>query len=592
MILKELSCLYDRLIKDPRADMPTPNWSKEKVSWILTIDKDGQLQYVSSAAIEQGSKAPKVRIMSVPKHTGRSGSAPNPYFLCDSSVYLLGIGDKRAEEKRMASKQLHETVLQNCDDAAAHAILRFFANDHPLGLLELNDKNPIGAGFLVFMLLGDSVFLHQREPIRQAWEDYNHASNNDAVIGQCGITGERTSMARLFPLITGLPGAQTSGASLVSYNFKSAESYGKEQAYNASISESVANKAGEALKYLAGEKNNRSHIGGNTIVFWTEKPMSEENALIAKLFEADLDFDAMDQELVNKIKEAYELMRAGQALTGFDTTTNYYSMCLAPNAARLAVRFFEQGTLGDLAGNYGRYLSDIEMIDVTTVSPFVLLRQTALMNEDDKIPSTIINPFMAAVYKGTDFPRSVGTLLLSRMRSDHGLNKAWDMGQRAALMKGLLVRRARQLGTVLTKESEIDMALSRECTNEGYLLGRLFAVMKHAQSAAIGNTNATIQDRYMGSASSTPRRVFQPLMKGFSTHIGTLRKKRPGIAVRYEKEAGEIIDMLSGDEQIPATLSDDDQLSFFIGFYQEDRELWKKSSNSDEETLDELEDEN
>lgn len=69
------------------------------------------------------------------------------------------------------------------------------------------------------------------------------------------------------------------------------------------------------------------------------------------------------------------------------------------------------------------------------------------------------------------------------------------------------------------------MALNRENSNEGYLLGRMFAVMAHAQRAAVGETNSTIVERYIGSLSTTPSRVFQALMRGVSHASFSLKEK-------------------------------------------------------------------
>lgn len=127
------------------------------------------------------------------------------------------------------------------------------------------------------------------------------------------------------------------------------------------------------------------------------------------------------------------------------------------------------------------------------------------------------------------------------------------------------------------------MALNRENNNIGYLLGRLFAVMERAQQGALGDTNATIRDRYIGAASSTPERVFQPLLRGCQAHLGALHKQKRGLAIKLEKEMDEIVGSLfPGEGPLPKTLDMDEQGAFFIGYYQERYDLWHTKSSTDE----------
>ncbi len=168
-------------------------------------------------------------------------------------------------------------------------------------------------------------------------------------------------------------------------------------------------------------------------------------------------------------------------------------------------------------------------------------------------------------------------LVRARMRADHAARNAGDLGLRAAILKASLVRRQRKAGIVLSDKERIDVALNRENTNMGYLLGRLFAVLERAQEGAIEGANATIRDRYIGAASTTPARVFQILVSGCQAHLAALRKEpdKCWLAAMLEKEFDEIIGcQFSGDGDFPVVLTADDQGRFFIGYYQERVALW------------------
>src|SRR5690606_9194910 len=78
-----------------------------------------------------------------------------------------------------------------------------------------------------------------------------------------------------------------------------------------------------------------------------------------------------------------------------------------------------------------------------------------------------------------------------------------------------------------------------ENTNKGHLLGRLFAAYEQAQTAALGrNVNATIKDKFYGSASAGPRRVFALLEKGAANHLSKVGKQCPGQRVNLERLIG------------------------------------------------------
>ena len=151
-------------------------------------------------------------------------------------------------------------------------------------------------------------------------------------------------MARLFPQVTGVPGAQSAGASLVSFNLDSFESYGKKQAYNASLSQEVAFNAGSALRYLYGDLKHRVRFGQTTVVFWTDRTATDEELMMLAMLGDEVDPRAEDTADLEHIQQTLECMKEGKPLEGYDLETRFFILGLAPNAARLAVRFFETNT--------------------------------------------------------------------------------------------------------------------------------------------------------------------------------------------------------------------------------------------------------
>ena len=597
MIIQSLVNLYDRLFEDRnmRDKIATPGWSPEKVSWELILEEDGHV--VDVCPITTDEKRAYQTLM-VPEHFGRSGSKPAPYFLCDKASFLLGLNEKNGASNRQRSAELHEAVLSECDDPAARAVLSFFARDDADHDLSSAQQEALAEGKMVTFSLdyqGNRVF--DAPSVREAWTKYREESREEGVMGYCSVTGEYTRLARLFPQVTGVRGAQSSGASLVSYNFDASESYGKRQSYNASISEGTAYKAGMALKYLLGDKDRLIHIGGTIVVAWTDSPQDQDTGFFTPdaLLSSVLGRPAEDHALNEAVQKAFIEMKCGRPLSEFDASTGYYVLGIAPNMARLSVRFFETGTLGELAEKYGQYLRDMEMIRVKPMSFRQIVDQAARKTrpkdgeskrkpddskKEEGSPSTLIARTYSAMMGGTEFPRSLEQMVLERTRVDHAQADKWDLGQRASIFRACLVRRARRRGD-LEQEKEVTVSLNRECKREGYLLGRLFAVMERAQHAALGDTNATIRDRYLGAAAMTPARVFGSLMRGYSAHFAAIRKDKPGLALYFDKEFGEILSKLSvsddGAGAFPKILSQDEQELFFIGFYQQ---LWDEQSSS------------
>lgn len=598
MILSSLADLYERYEKDPDVDVPPRFWSMEKAACRICIDDDGEVLAVIPYAVELGKKTQKYREMMVPEHEGRT-STPKPYFLCDTAAYVFGMDEKKGAKKFALSRDLHQQVLGGCKSPAAYAVLRFFEKEDRLEGLDEGQRALLAeGGFCVFEYRpaqGRAMLVHDDPEIRDAWEEYCITSSREqaeasGVVGQCSVTGEQGPLARLYPQVTGFVGANSAGASLVSFNLDAFESYGKKQAYNASISEKAAFKSGQALRTLLADEHHRVRLGDEaTMIFWSDADDEEEDACVFAMSSGwFVDEDGKPAEDVRTLQKVGNIARdisSGKPVPDYDLSATYHLLGLSPNAARLSVRFYFEETFGQLAVNFAQYQQDIAMDGVKTVSLWRLLQQTKAPGKTSKLPSTLVHASFRAMFTGSDFPRALMDSVISRMRADHALRNVWDMGQRAAIMKACLVRGRRLRGETVTTEKEITMALNRENTDTGYLLGRLFATLEYAQELALGkDVNATIRDKYIGSASTTPARVFPGILRNTQNHLAKIGKGSKGRGVYLDKLIGEIIDAIDGDaDAIPATLSIEEQGMFYIGYYQQRQAFFtKKAKDTDE----------
>src|SRR6476659_7809141 len=184
-----------------------------------------------------------------------------------------------------------------------------------------------------------------------------------------------------------------------------------------------------------------------------------------------------------------------------------------------------------------------------------MLIETAVLRKSENIQPSLAGEWMRAILTDTPYPLTLLSTLIMRLRADHDVNAL-----RVAILKSILIKNFNM---------EVPVSFDSECRETGYLLGRLFAVYEHAQSAALGrNINATIKDKFYGAASAQPRKVFPLLDRGSANHLSKVGKQRPGQKVNLEKTIGGILEQMSpSGDPFPASLPAEDQALFSLGYY-------------------------
>lgn len=126
------------------------------------------------------------------------------------------------------------------------------------------------------------------------------------------------------------------------------------------------------------------------------------------------------------------------------------------------------------------------------------------------------------------------------------------------------------------------MSLDESNTNVGYRLGRLFAALEKIQQEANPGINATIRDKFYGSASSAPVTVFGNLMRLKNHHLSKL--ENVGRRKNFERLIGEIISgdsKESGISEFPPHLMLENQGRFAIGYYHQMQDFYTKKEKQD-----------
>jgi len=311
-------------------------------------------------------------------------------------------------------------------------------------------------------------------------------------------------------------------------------------------------------------------VGDASTVFWSEKTSDLETGVVNCFGEPPKDDPDRNTRAVAQL---FKSVHNGR-YSGEDKDTRFYVLGLAPNAARIAVRFWHVGTVGEMAERIVRHFEDLKVVHGPKEPDFLplfrLLVSTASLGKADNIPPNLAGSAMRAILEGLPYPQTLLGAAIRRIKAeqakrDPNTNKLVPnvTYPRVALIKACINRSMRKSKS--NNKEDIKVSLDTENINEGYLLGRLFAVLEQTQKEALGrDINSTIRDRYYGAASSTPVTVFSTLLKLSKHHLSKIENK--GRSCNLEKLMGSILDGIPANGFSP-NLSIQDQGRFAIGYY-------------------------
>ena len=577
MILQALARYYDDLLQQGK--ISAPGWTKVKISYALDIGLDGQLKQVVSILKEEpmGKKTvQRPQEIALPAPVGRSSLKVASNFLWDNSGYLLGIKKNEKPERSLKcfqnARELHHALLGGVDSPAAKAILNFFdtwepekAAQHPDLSKEI--ENVTAGGNLLFRV--DNSFVQDDPLIQEAWNRVQGETDENAVKMQCLVTGREDEIARTHPLIKGVQGAQMAGAALVTFNGNAFCSYGHEQNYNAPVGKHAAFAYTAALNHLLSDRNSVQHIGDTTVVCWAE---GAEEA-----YQNLAQFALFGQEMPgltdNDLRAALKRLANGLPCDdlGVDPKRPFYVLGLAPNAARLSVRFFLHDSFGKLMKNVNDHYDRMEIVrpsfDKQEILPlWLMLRETVNLNSRDKAPSpAMAGATVRAVFSGGPYPASLLEAVMLRIRAESSVTRG-----RAAIIKAYYLKNPH---SDCPKEV-LTVSLNEASNNPAYILGRLFSVYEAVQQSANPGINTTIKDKYFNSAAAMPASIFPVLNNLYQKH---LRKLAPGLRISYDKQVMELKGALGENYPVRMTLAQ--QGAFDLGYYHQTQRRYTKKED-------------
>lgn len=632
-ILSSLVRAYERM-----SDAPPFGFATAKVSFCIVLSPDGAVAEVIDLRDTDKKRSPVQ--LPVPQPAKRTvGIDPN--FLWDKTSYVLGVTSEkdialrdedtpdqaatrakdrakrlsRVADEHLAFRSKHAEWLHETQDEGLLALSRFLTDWTPDSFAapqfnaEMVDQN------IVFRLSGERLFLHDRPAAKALWARVGAEGASKPQI--CLVTGNPAPVARLHPSVKGVWGAQSSGASLVSFNLDAFASYGHDQGDNAPVSEAAAFAYGTALnRYLDRGSKNRIQIGDASTVFW-----ADAEAQAAEMAEAWAGFmfgnraQTGETEKINEARISGHLaaIAKGRSLyeiaPELDQGVRFHVLGLAPNAARLSVRFYWEDSFGALAQHYADWMRDVTM--AAGPPPGLSIRAAVLRtapaqikDRQVKFDADGISPLLAgelfrAILTGGRLPRSLLGQILLRVRSDSLIDRI-----RIALIKAVIVRSMRMDNRLpLRPDGSVmeDYLVNPDPDdpNTARRLGRLFALIERAQAAALGDDiNATVADKFLGAAAATPGRVFPDLLRNAEHHLKRLRNGHSD--AKWIKDASHAQNVGRGlhreigllwsnfTDGGPKQHSSEEQGLFLVGYYQEKfAKRGEATSNSTEtETID------
>jgi CRISPR-associated protein Csd1 len=427
------------------------------------------------------------------------------------------------------------------------------------------------------------------------------------------------------PKLKRLPDSQPSGASLISFEKSSPAfcSFQLKQSQNCAMSEVEATTYAAGLNHLI-RKQSRD-LAGAKVLYWYKDPVPPSDDVISALYgeedDRPLALDDLSSNDPSTVAGALQRMRdlldAIQTGKRSDLAGNeFYVLTMAGNRGRAVVRDWQEGSYDRLLEAVAGWLNDTAILLPSGVIPSKVpgiqrlvectlpslkrgqkrddwlkraqhlrasLWRAAISNRE--LPQEIVyrlvpvlRDFALTGALESCFPlRRNEKLKSGKKEKDHASNNYWLLWQRMALLKAYHLRK--RIGSNFTSGQErnnrmaIQQCLNPDHPSPAYHCGRLMAVLANVQREALGDVGAGVIQRYYAAASATPGLVFGRLIRNTQYHIDKVRSKKDWLADFFNRSLAEICCRIG--QNIPKTLSLEDQSLFALGFYQQMAKPWK-----------------
>ena len=541
---------------DTQMTLPPTMYADVPIRWLIELDEGGN--FTGLTPLGGNDKSDK-RGQSFTAPTLVRSSGISPKLLADNAEYVLGIAREKSKPKRVADahsqfKQLVQACAEQTKDESLNVVTNFLDtfDVETLALPEDFDAS-MTLSFRVHLPSRSIIPADARENLRDVeafWAEYTATggAKDDRPIMMCLVTGEERPVEQRLPeKIKGIPDGQTAGTSLVSANAEAFTSYGLANSLTSPISRDAGEKFAKAINYLINKDDQHFYMGPLVYIFWLRR--GGRLPAIGSLLEPK------PQEVKNLLSSAYS---GNEARDIKDNT--FYALALSASGGRAVVRDWLETSIPNVEANLKTWFLAQKIVDTygQEADPLGIYALTAAAYRDvsKEMDPNVPSKLVAAALKGSRIPPELLVKAVNRNRAAGDVTRP-----RAALIKLVLSYQ----GVAMSDMQSLNPSPPFEpADNVAYHCGRLLAELEAAQRAALGDINANLSDRYFGSASSTPSKVFAVLLRGSRAHLGNLRKNRPATQNAIERRLEEIMQNIP---TFPNTLTMQQQGLFALGYY-------------------------
>ena len=347
--------------------------------------------------------------------------------------------------------------------------------------------------------------------------------------------------------------------------------------------------------HLLADSDHVQHIGDTTVVCWAEGADDAYPGFFSAVIGGGTYGGLSDNDLRAALKRLANGLPCDDL--GVDPNRPFYILGLAPNAARLSVRFFLRDSFGKLMENVNAHYERMEIVrpayekfnylplwllrqlpakflrrkiyeKFNYLPLWLLLRETVNLNSRDKAPSPAMAGATArAIFSGARYPASLLEAVMLRIRAERDIT--WG---KAAIIKAYYLKNPHED----CPKEVLTVSLNEASTNPAYTLGRLFSVYEAVQQAANPGINATIKDKYFNSAAAMPASIFPVLNNLCQKHLRKLDARQ---RVYYDKQIMKLKGVLN--ENYPARMTLAQQGSFDLGYYHQTQKRYTKKEEKE-----------
>lgn len=589
--IAELCSLQKR--EEANGVMPPFGYCSDRFNYIFVISEDGRLVKIEPGyELMDGVKRVFVRRIIPRMFDHNSAVAAN--LLYDNARYALNIPDAKRMSTGNSAREKERTricfstyvatqhaLLDAVDDVGAKAFLTFIdgipkgdevkpwekldADKCPDDFVQLLSSDKIG-----FRLETDEDLLHTRDKITKAIMAEKEKTLDPAPNMQDLVTGEVGPTVRIHGAIKGVNGGNATGCKLSSFNSDAFTSYAiaaRDQAYaSPAMSPEIEYAYTSMLNYLLSRRDYIMLPGDTSVFIWADSVDDPEAEIIRRLLNQYVKKEEQEDLAIflNRFTGSGEL-----DFHGYETnpTKMVYVFGIAPNAARIIIRFAYCLPFGEMIGNVAKHFSDCTYArNNGWLTPGHIFRSCLMrQSENGKAKSnkdyygSLVAPVMEAILYGREYPLSLLSMLLTTVR-------AGDMKieNTTALIHAIAVRNG-------IFEGGID---SMNKNSIGYNCGRLFSILAYILK---GKKNLANNLTHAVTAPMSAMR--KPMMMALSELDGSRNK------INRRKFLGELIEEITANIEtlggLPVMLQPNEQAAFLLGYEASNTLLYSKYQDTE-----------